>query len=51
MVDDDIRARAARQVRQDVGQLTEPQLGGSTTAPSVLSQTDRGTSFGRHPGI
>jgi hypothetical protein len=54
VIDDDIGAhvpRRTRQVREDVGQLTEPQLGGSTTAAGVLGQTDRGTCFGRHPGI
>jgi len=54
VIDDDIRTRISRrtgQVRQDMGQLTEPQLGRSTTAPRVLRQTDRGLGFGGHPGI
>jgi hypothetical protein len=56
VVDEDVRTRAprrTRQVREDLGQLTEPQLGGSTTAAGVLGQTDRGACFGRqrHPGI
>jgi hypothetical protein len=52
VIDDDVGARAPRrEVRQDLGQLTEPQLGGSTTAPRVLRQADRGSGFGRHPGI
>ena len=49
MIDDDLRAGIARgQVREDVGQLAEPQLGGSTTAPRELGQADRGLGFGRH---
>jgi hypothetical protein len=52
VVDEDVGARtAAREVRQDLGQLTEPQLGRSTTAPRVLRQADRGAGFGRHPRI
>jgi len=54
VVDHDVRAQVPRrtgQVRQDVGQLTEPQLGGSTAAARVLCQTDRGLGFGGHPGI
>jgi hypothetical protein len=35
-------------VIEDVGQLTEPELGGSTTAARVLSQADRRFGFGRH---
>jgi hypothetical protein len=38
-------------VRQHVGQLTEPKLGGSTTAPGVLGETERGAGFGRHARI
>jgi hypothetical protein len=38
-------------MREDLGQLTEPQLGPSTTAARVLGQADRGSCFGRHPGI
>ena len=41
----------ARQVRQHVGQLTEPKLGGSTTPPRELGQADGGLGFGRHAGI
>jgi hypothetical protein len=37
-------------VIQDVGQLTEPELGGSTTAARVLRQTDGRFGFGRHGG-
>jgi hypothetical protein len=54
VVDDDVGARPRgmrRQVRQDLGQLTEPQLGRSTTAPRVLGQADRGSGLGRHPRI
>jgi hypothetical protein len=54
VVDDDIAARTARrrrEVGQDLGQLTEPQLGRSTTAARVLRQADRGSGFGRHPRI
>jgi len=55
MVDDDVagpaRGMRGRQVRQDLGQLTEPQLGRSTTAPRVLRQADRGSGLGRHPRI
>ena len=35
-------------MRQDVGQLTEPNLGGSTTAARVLREADGGLCFGRH---
>jgi hypothetical protein len=41
-------------MRQYVGQLTEPQLGGSTTAARVLREANGGACFGRHrrhPGI
>jgi len=38
-------------VREDLGQLAEPQLGGSTTAARVLGQSDRGSSFWRHAVI
>jgi len=38
-------------VRQDLGQLTEPKLGRSTTAARVLRQADRGSCFWGHPGI
>jgi len=51
VIDDDVRTRAprrTRQVREDMGQLTEPQLGGSTTAARILRQADRGSCFGRH---
>jgi hypothetical protein len=34
-----------------MGQLTEPKLGGSTTAARVLGEANRGACFGRHPGI
>jgi hypothetical protein len=55
VVDDDVGAPAGgkrgRQVRQDLGQLTEPQLGRSTTPPRVLRQADRGSGLGRHPRI
>jgi hypothetical protein len=54
VIDDDVRARASRrtrEVRQDVGQLTEPQLGGSTTAPGVLGEAEGGARFGGHPDI
>jgi hypothetical protein len=34
-----------------VGQLTEPKLGGSTTAAGVLGEANGGAGFGRHPGI
>jgi hypothetical protein len=53
VVDEDVGARAAprREMRQDRRQLTEPQLGRSTTAPRVLRQADRGSGFRRHPRI
>jgi hypothetical protein len=54
VIDDDIGARitgTSRKVRQDLGQLTEPQLGRSTTAARVLRQADRGSSLGCHPRI
>jgi hypothetical protein len=56
VIDDDVGPPAARgmrvrQVRQDLGQLTEPQLGRSTTASRVLRQADRGSGLGRHPRI
>jgi hypothetical protein len=41
-------------VREDLGQLAEPQLGGSTTAARVLREANGGACFGRHrrhPGI
>jgi hypothetical protein len=38
-------------VRENVGQLTEPQLGGSTTAARVLSEANGGACFGRHVAI
>jgi len=31
-----------------MGQLTEPELGRSTTAACVLREADRGLRFGRH---
>jgi hypothetical protein len=34
-----------------VGQLTEPKLGGSTTAARVLGEAKGSAGFGRHPGI
>jgi len=56
VIDDDVGPPAARgmrgrQVRQDLGQLTEPQLGRSTTASRVLRQADRGSGFRCHPRI
>jgi hypothetical protein len=52
VIDDDVGARArGRQMREDGGQLTEPQLGRSTTAAGVLGQADRGAGFGRHASI
>jgi hypothetical protein len=57
VIDDDVGAQVprrtcrSREVRQDLGQLTEPQLGGSTTAARVLRESDRGSCFRRHPGI
>jgi hypothetical protein len=54
VVDDDVATRAPRrrrEVGQDLGQLTEPQLGRSTTAARILRQADRGAGFGRHPRI
>jgi hypothetical protein len=54
VIDDDVRARVprrTRQVRQDLGQLTEPQLGGSTTAAGVLREAKGGACFGCHPVI
>jgi len=35
-------------VIEDVCQLTEPELGGSTTAAGELSQANGGLCFGRH---
>jgi hypothetical protein len=55
VVDDDIGARPgggrAGQMCEDLGQLTEPQLGGSTTPACVLGEADRSASFWRHPSI
>jgi hypothetical protein len=57
VIDEDVGAPTAgagirsREVRQDLRQLTEPQLGRSTTAARVLRQADRGSGFGRHPRI
>jgi hypothetical protein len=34
-----------------MGQLTEPKLGGSTTAARVLGEAKGGSCFGRHRGI
>jgi hypothetical protein len=34
-----------------MGQLAEPQLGGSTTAARVLRQANGRSCFGCHPGI
>ena len=52
VIDDDVRTHPSRspfvEVIEDVCQLTEPELGGSTTAARVLRQTDGGLGFGRH---
>ncbi|HSK02343.1 MAG TPA: hypothetical protein VK932_13920, partial [Kofleriaceae bacterium] len=53
MIDHDAgthRSRGTRQVRQDMGQLTEPELRRSTTAPRILREANGGLRFGRHPG-
>ena len=39
------------QQKTDLGQLTEPKLGGSTTAAGILREADRGAGFGGHAGI
>ena len=54
VIDNDIRTPApgfTGQVFEDVRQLSEPELGGSTTAARVLGHTDRCLGFwghGRH---
>jgi len=52
VIDHDVRAQlsraAARQLIEDVCQLAEPELGGSTTAAGVLGEPDRSLRFGRH---
>jgi hypothetical protein len=39
---------AARQPFEDMCQLAEPELGGSTTAARVLRESDGGLGFGGH---
>ena len=51
MIDDDIRTHLSRplgEVIEDVGQLTEPELGGSTTAARVRGEANGCLGFGRH---
>jgi hypothetical protein len=52
VVDDDVRWRLARaasfETIQDVRQLAEPQLGGSTAAERVLREADCRLGFGSH---
>jgi hypothetical protein len=52
VIDDDIRTHLSRspffEVIENMGQLTEPELGGSTTAARVLRQTNGSLGFGRH---
>jgi hypothetical protein len=51
MIHDDVLPRTARgaaQVIEDVRQLAEPELGGSTTAARVLGEADGGPGFGGH---
>jgi hypothetical protein len=54
VIEDDAVAHPSRaaggQLVEDVCQLAEPELGGSTTAARVLCQADRGLRFGRHDG-
>jgi len=51
VIDEDVTTGAAgvaAQVTEDVCQLAEPELGGSTTAPRVLREPDGGLGFGGH---
>ena len=52
MIDDDVRAHLSRsplfEVIENVCQLAEPELGGSTTAARELRQTNGCLCFGRH---
>jgi hypothetical protein len=51
VIDQDISTRAARataQTIEDVCQLTEPELGGSTAAARVLREANRWLRFGGH---
>jgi hypothetical protein len=52
VIDDDVWTHLSRsplfEVIEDMGQLTEPELGGSTTAARVLREANGGLCFGRH---